>query len=145
MDSADPLTVAFVALSSDGWGKLRRVGAVKVEPIQFRGGMAVLELPEKEKLDRMVETLRHYPKYRISIEGHTGTRGDADVNVQLSQERAESVARYLEVTYTVDPNRMRAVGHGGKKPLRPLAGEDEDAHQKYRLPRVEILFMADPL
>ncbi|MBI1957495.1 MAG: OmpA family protein, partial [Candidatus Niyogibacteria bacterium] len=141
----DPLTASFTALSSDGWGKLRRVGAVKVEPIQFQSGKAMLELPEREKLDRMVETLRHYPKYRILVEGHTGTRGNADENLRLSQERAESVQRYLEVTYSVDANRMRAVGHGGTKPMKKPAGEDDDAYQKYRLPRVEILFLADPL
>ncbi|MBI2039385.1 MAG: OmpA family protein [Candidatus Niyogibacteria bacterium] len=141
----DPLTAPFKALSGDGWGKLRRVGAVKVDPIIFQSGTANLTLEGKEIIDRMVETLEHYPRYRISIEGHTGTRGDPAVNLQLSQERAESVQRYLEVTYSVDANRMRAMGHGGTKPMKKPAGEEDDAYQKYRLPRVEILFMADPL
>jgi outer membrane protein OmpA-like peptidoglycan-associated protein len=55
-----------------------------------------LDVPEKEKLDAMVSRLKHYPTFRILVEGHTSFLGDADANKALSQDRADAVVRYLD-------------------------------------------------
>ena len=91
-----------------------------------------------------METLSHYPNFRVVIKGHTGLRGDPEENQLLSQERAESVARYLGVTYNVDSNRLRIVGLGSKLPLPQLPGESERAYS-YRLPRVELALVAEAI
>ena len=69
-------------------------------------------------------------------------KGSPEENRKLSQERAEAVARYLEVTYNIDHNRLRTVGLGSDKPLPQLADESERAYG-YRLPRVELSLVAD--
>ena len=71
-------------------------------------------------------------------------RGDPEENQLLSQERAESVARYLGVTYNVDPNRLRVVGFGATQPLPQLPGETERAYS-YRLPLVELSLVAEAI
>ena len=92
----------------------------------------------KEIVDSAVDKLKHYPALRVVIEGHTGTRGDPEKNQMLSQGRADAVKQYLVVTYNVDPNRLRAIGFGGGKPLPRRPGESLKGW-RYRLPRVELV------
>lgn len=135
--AADDLTRLFKALTDAQWDKLRSVGSIRVEPIMFQSGLSDLDIPEKEKLDAAVSRLKHYPTFRIVVSGHTSNQGDHDANVALSHDRADAVCRYLQVTYSIDQNRLRSVGYGGDRPLSRQPGESDRAYQ-YRLPRVEL-------
>ncbi len=53
---------------------------------------------------------------KIRIEGHTDSRGEADFNKRLSEDRAESVANYL-LKSGVDAGRLETVGHGEEVPV----------------------------
>ena len=132
-----PLERKFTPLDTEGWAVLKEIGALRTRPIQFQSGTADLSLVGKQELDKIAENLKHYPNFRVIVKGHTGTRGDAEENRILSQDRAEAVARYFEVTYNMDANRIRVLGLGGGQPLPRLPGESERAYG-YRLPRVEI-------
>jgi len=134
----------FAALSDAGWQALKEVGTLKALPVGFQSGTAELSHEGKLELDRAMDTLSHYPNFRVVIKGHTGLRGDPEENQLLSQERAESVARYLGVTYNVDSNRLRVVGLGSTLPLPQLPGESERAYG-YRLPRVELSLVAEAI
>ena len=109
----------------------------------FQSGIADLDVSEKEKLDVMVSRLKHYPTFRILVEGHTSFLGDTDANLALSQERADAVVRYLTITYAIDANRIRSVGYGGTRPLPMQPGETERAYHTYRLPRVEVSLLSE--
>jgi outer membrane protein OmpA-like peptidoglycan-associated protein/ABC-type nitrate/sulfonate/bicarbonate transport system substrate-binding protein len=132
----------FKALTEGQWKALRSVGSIRIEPISFRTGLSSLEVPEKEKLDAMVNRLKHYPTFRILVGGHTSAQGDSEANLALSQERADAVSRYLSVSYNVDQNRIRSVGYGGSKPL-PKESNESDRAYNFRLPRVEISLLAE--
>src|SRR3989344_1031056 len=136
------LEARFTPLDGSGWKGLREVGTLKIQPITFQSGTADLSLDGKTEIDAAVEALRHYPKFRVLIKGHTGMSGDPDVNQKLSQERAESVMRYLTVTFSIDPNRLKAVGIGSDEPLSRTSGESDRAYN-YRLPRVEIYLVSE--
>lgn len=138
----DPLSAAFPPLDADGWERLKEVGTLRVQPIQFRRGTSELTLEGKRDLDRMAAMLRHYPRFRILVKGHSGVRGDPGANRVLSQERADAVSRYLRVTYDVDENRIRSLGFGASQPLPRKPGESDRAYG-YRLPRVEIALLAE--
>lgn len=133
----DSLAAYFVPLDEEGWKALREVGTLKVQPILFPSGSDVLSLEDKKELDRTAETLRGYPLFRVQVEGHTKPGGDQEADQQLSRERAEAVARYFEVTFNMNANRLRPVGFGALKPLPRQSGEADRAYQ-YRLSRVEI-------
>ena len=132
----------FKPLSDVQWNKLQSVGNIKVDPIMFQTGAASLDIEQKEKLDAAMERLGHYPSFRILVSGHTSLNGDAEANKELSQQRAESVARYLTVTYSVDENRIKAIGYGCEKPL-PRQRDESDRTYNYRLPRVQITLLAE--
>ncbi|NVJ58992.1 MAG: OmpA family protein [Gammaproteobacteria bacterium] len=136
--------IQFESLTQNQWANLREIGTLKVRPIVFSSGSDELTLEGKKEIDIAVESLKHYPAYRLKIKGHTSTRGDDKQNMILSQERAESVLRYLMITHDIDENRTQALGYGGTQPLKRDAGESFRAYQ-YRLPRVELVLVAEEI
>jgi outer membrane protein OmpA-like peptidoglycan-associated protein/ABC-type nitrate/sulfonate/bicarbonate transport system substrate-binding protein len=142
--STNSLEKRFEPLDDTAWSRLREVGTLKSFNVSFQSGTSDLGYDGKLELDRMMEILSHYPTFRVLVRGHTGLNGDPEENKRLSADRAEAVARYMNVTYNVDLNRMRVVGLGATQPLARAAGETERAYQ-YRLPRVEISLLADVL
>lgn len=138
------LEKSFESLSDKKWSKLREIGTLKIRPIVFASGTYSLTLDGKAQLDAAAENLKHYPNYRLEIRGHTGLRGDKDKNKTLSADRAEAVKRYINVTYSVDSDRMRSLGFGSERPLSKKNGESSRAYN-YRLPRVELILVAEEL
>lgn len=138
----DSLSAKFQALDEAQWNALKVVGSLRIEPIMFRSGTADLQLDGKGELDRVADKLKHYPTFRVVVKGHAALSGDPAANLQLSQERAESVARYFGVTYSVDPNRIRAIGVGSREPLSRLSDESDGAYE-FRLRRVEIALVSE--
>ncbi len=132
----------FAELTPEGWGRLKQVGTLQSRPITFQSGSSALTYDGQLEIEKSAASLSHYPHFRILIEGHTGKSGDPEMNMQLSQSRAEAVAQYLQVTFNIDPNRMRAVGKGSSTPLPRVAGESERQYG-YRLPRVAMRLMAE--
>ena len=132
----------FKELTDAQWDKLTEIGTLKVRPITFASGTSELSHDGKVELDNAAQHLVHYPNFRVVVRGHTGTRGDAESNRELSQERADAVKRYLMVTHNIDDPRLRAMGYGGERPLRRNADESDRAYQ-YRLPRVELYLAAE--
>jgi outer membrane protein OmpA-like peptidoglycan-associated protein/ABC-type nitrate/sulfonate/bicarbonate transport system substrate-binding protein len=141
-DAVNSLEAAFAPLSADAWGVLQEIGTLRTEPVVFQSGTADLSFQGKLEIDRAVERLKHYPNFRVVIKGHTGTEGAPEANRTLSRERSEAVARYLQVTYNINPNRLLAVGFGGEKPLPQKPGESMRSY-RYRLPRVELVLVRE--
>jgi outer membrane protein OmpA-like peptidoglycan-associated protein len=54
----------------------------------------------------------------VEVQGHTDNRGDHELNMKLSQQRAESVRRWL-VQHGVEPVRLTAKGYGPTRPIAP--------------------------
>ncbi|MFH1153223.1 MAG: phosphate ABC transporter substrate-binding/OmpA family protein [Pseudomonadota bacterium] len=138
----DSLGARFSPLEDGAWKALREVGTLKVDPIVFQQGTDELGLLARQVIDQAVERVRHYPNFRIRIKGHSGTRGDPDENLKLSQNRADAVMRYLVVVHGMDPNRLRSMGMGGTEPLARDADESKRSHD-YRLPRVEMVLVRE--
>ncbi len=141
-EAINSLEAQFAPLNREAWNGLQEVGTLRTEPIVFQSGTAELSFQGKLELDKAVERLGHYPNFRVVIKGHTGIEGNPEANKTLSQERSEAVARYLEVTYNIDPNRMLAVGFGGDRPLPQNPGESARSYY-YRLPRVELVLVRE--
>jgi len=140
--SVKSAAVSFSPLSSSQWAGLREVGTLKIRPVTFQSGTASLDATGKQELDSLVANLAHYPGFRILIRGHTGISGDPEENIVLSKDRAEAVARYLQITHAIDENRMHAIGLGQTDPLTRFPNETTRSY-RYRLPRVEIRLLSE--
>ena len=60
---------------------------------------------------------------RLTVEGHTDARGDADYNMRLSRRRADAVVTYL-MQRGVAANRLQPAGFGEYRPLPEYPAED---------------------
>jgi len=79
--------------------------------------------------------IRAYPSGRATLEGHTDAKGDDAYNQRLSEQRAQSVGRWLAERERIDAAKLTARGWGERK---PVASNDIDAgRQKNR--RVEVV------
>lgn len=73
-------------------------------------------------LDTISAIIRRYGKTQLIIQGHTDDTGTAAYNQQLSEARADAVARYL-IGRGVLPQRIRALGYGEERPIASNATE----------------------
>ncbi|MGK7394329.1 MAG: OmpA family protein [Candidatus Cyclobacteriaceae bacterium M3_2C_046] len=69
--------------------------SVRLNNIFFETGKATLKAESFEELDRVVKFLNDYPAIQVEIGGHTDNVGKAAYNLQLSKQRAQSVAEYI--------------------------------------------------
>jgi outer membrane protein OmpA-like peptidoglycan-associated protein len=84
--------------------------------IYFDSGKASLKPESYEELNKMERMLRENPEYNIEIAGHTDKIGAADYNKKLSQQRANTVIKFL-IDKGIESGRLTAVGYGEEKPL----------------------------
>jgi OmpA-OmpF porin, OOP family len=84
--------------------------------IGFSGDTANLKAQAHSTLDNVVQILREHPRMTLEIAAHTDSRGDDDHNLQLSQQQAESVRKYL-VDRGVEATRLTARGYGETRPI----------------------------
>ncbi|TRY31000.1 OmpA family protein [Aliiglaciecola sp. M165] len=84
-------------------------------------------------LNDVAKVLGRYEKTKLSIEGHTDSVGDAQYNQQLSIQRANSVASYLEGSGVMSA-RLQSIGFGEAQPV--ASNDTNEGRQKNR--RVEL-------
>ncbi len=97
---------------------------VNLEDVLFDRGTAEMLSGSTETLDEVALFLRKNPEIEIEVAGHTDNRGRPDLNLILSQERAEAVKRYL-VEQGIAAGRIQEKGYGGTKPIASNAIEEE--------------------
>ncbi len=65
----------------------------------------------------VIALLQKYPESSVRIEGYTDNRGSSARNLELSQQRAEAVARVVVEQLGIDASRVTAVGMGDANPV----------------------------
>jgi OOP family OmpA-OmpF porin len=77
-----------------------------------------------DNLDEVGNFLAAHPQIAITLEGHTCNMGSERYNTNLSQQRAESVKRYMIQKFNIDPARLTSVGYGFSRPVASNATEE---------------------
>lgn len=87
--------------------------------LQFEKNSAELTSQTKSSLEVLGKALNSndLKSLRFVLEGHADASGPDTHNLNLSQQRAESVKSFLVKTQKVDPSKLQAVGKGEKEPL----------------------------
>ncbi len=86
------------------------------DPVRFVWGTAELRPLAYPLLERYAEFALDCPSHTLSIIGHTDARGDAEYNLELSLERADAVAAFLE-SRGVELERLVTRGAGSLEPI----------------------------
>ena len=109
------------------------------DAILFDPGKATLKNATSKELDHIYSVLKaKYPGRHIEVAGHTDSdpikKSKWADNLELSSQRAMSVARYL-IHQGVAENRIGATGYGSARPL----ASNSTASGKQKNRRVEIV------
>ncbi len=88
----------------------------QLENIYFDFNKATLNDASYTELNHLVATMKTYPQLRFTISGHTDNVGNEAYNLQLSQQRADSVVHYL-IQHGVEPSRLQSQGMGSSRPI----------------------------
>ncbi|MBF0176114.1 MAG: OmpA family protein [Magnetococcales bacterium] len=82
------------------------------------------ELTEKARqyADSIGKMLHMKQDLTITLHGHTDATGSDDINIPLSEKRAESVKIYVVNQYHIAPERIAIVGKGATEPLPDTPG-----------------------
>lgn len=86
--------------------------------IEFEAGKAAIRPAMHSTLDRVALFLVDHPTFRLSISGHTDTKGDANENEKLSQDRAAAIRGYIERKGKIAASRIESFGYGSSRPLK---------------------------
>ncbi|MFN2455735.1 MAG: OmpA family protein [Pyrinomonadaceae bacterium] len=74
--------------------------------VNFRPGSAVLSPQAKAQLDQLATKAFTAKGYVIEVSGYADTTGSTDLNRRLSQQRADSVVRYLAEQHRIPLRRI---------------------------------------
>jgi len=101
--------------------------------VEFDTGKSVIKEKYYDDIKKIADFMQKYSDTNVVIEGHTDNvnrSNNPDLNVKLSQSRANSVRQYLIENFGIDASRVTSVGYG---PDKPIASNDTDeGRQKNR-------------
>ncbi|PND32042.1 cell envelope biogenesis protein OmpA [Achromobacter pulmonis] len=114
---------------------LTESGRVAVYGVYFDTDKAEVKADSKAALDEMGKLLQANPALKVYIVGHTDNQGSLARNMDLSQKRADAVAKALAESYRIPAGRLSARGVAS---LAPVASNDaEEGRARNR--RVELV------
>ena len=130
VEEKDPKYAQVEEISS----KFRKSNKARIGNIYFAVNDYKLPAGGNERLDALLEALKHNPTLKFEISGHTDNQGLASENLTLSHKRAEAVVAHL-VSQGIDSKRLIAKGYGETK---PLASNDDEENGRELNRRIEV-------
>lgn len=136
LDTLDacPETTAHVTVDKTGCGLFDAV----LSDVRFRSGSSWLSPRARSQLDELAETLLAFPESRVQVRAHTDSQGSRNMNLTLSNKRAEVVAQYLK-SRGVHDRQLQAMGMGETQPL--VSNRTPEGRQSNR--RVDVVTLPD--
>jgi OOP family OmpA-OmpF porin len=85
-------------------------------------------------INKLGTFLQENPDSLILIEGHTDNTGNRNLNLALSERRANEIAKTIEAHFSISKERLKVIGYGEQKPID--VNNTPESRQKNR--RVDI-------
>lgn len=129
VDPADACPGSTTGMVVDATGCLVEQ-TVTLKAVQFQTASALLTSDARIALDEVARSLKNQKNLNVEIGGHTDNVGNDGFNLQLSQQRAESVRQHL-IGKGVAAGRLVALGLGETSPVDDNAtAEGRDANRR---------------
>lgn len=103
--------------------------------VLFDTGSSSLAPGAFSRLDQLADTLNRYPDTDVVVKGYTDAEGSEASNLVLSEQRSDSVRRYL-IGKGVSPSRIKSIGFGESMPLvsnATMAGRQQNRRVEIEL------------
>jgi outer membrane protein OmpA-like peptidoglycan-associated protein len=97
-----------------------------------------LKSATRQNLQELADVLQKYDDTEVLVQGHTDSTGEAEYNLELSNNRAKSVYGYL-VSQGVSSSRLVTMGLGETEPI----ADNQTATGRKQNRRVEIAIVAN--
>jgi outer membrane protein OmpA-like peptidoglycan-associated protein len=107
---------------------------INMADVLFDTGKFDLRAIAREKLARLAGIVLAHPGLKLDIEGHTDSTGSDELNQKLSDQRADSVRKYL-IEQGLPETSLIAVGFGKSMPV----ADNSTAAGRQQNRRVEII------
>ncbi len=102
----------------------------------FDSGKSTIKQEAVDNFSKVVAFINTYPNKKVRIEGHTDSSGSNELNLRLSQQRADAVKALL-IKNGIDAKMIEAVGMGEELPI----AENVTKAGKAKNRRVEIIIL----
>lgn len=116
-------------------------GSVLVlDKIFYEYNKATLNQGAIRHLDAILDFMKRYPEMEIDLVSHTDTRGDAGLNMDLTEQRSNYAKTYL-VFKGIEESRINAIGMGETEPrnhCRESADCSDEEHQQNNRLEVKV-------
>ncbi len=103
-------------------------------PLYFDFDSAVVKKEFEAELNKIKEVFDAQPGLKVTVDGHTDSKGSEAYNQLLSERRAHAVIKYLTDKQGIGSEKLKAVGYGEIKP--GFSNDTEAGRAKNR--RVEL-------
>ncbi len=113
-------------------------GQIKIlERVEFEYNSATIRAESHGILNEVLKILKENPKItKVSVEGHTDSKGNDNYNLGLSRRRAAAVQKWL-VTNGIEAKRLTSKGLGEQKPID--SNDTDEGRQNNRRVEFHIL------
>jgi len=118
------------------YDRLLQDGKIIASGIRFDINKATIKPESMGVINEIFTLMKDHQDISFSVEGHTDSDGDNDLNQKLSEERAKAVLEKL-VSMGIERNRLTAKGFGESKPIDANSTEEGKANNR----RVEFVKM----
>jgi len=122
-----PEPVRDDAIASASLDDINRNSPLK--PLFFEYDSSEISTEGQAVLEANAATLRRFPTWTVTIEGHCDERGTAEYNLALGERRAVAARTHL-VSLGIAADRIRTVSYGKEFPFD--AGHGEVSYEKNR-------------
>ena len=119
---------------------IAETGKFVTNNILFETGKATLKPESMAEIQKVADYMLKNPSVRFEVQGHTDNVGKPEMNLKLSQQRADAVKKYLEKK-GVEASRMTAVGYGQEVPIadnKTKAGRQKNRRVEFKISFEEV-------
>ena len=114
---------------------LNSTGHVSIYGIYFDTGQSMIKPESETAISEIAKLLESNSALKLYVVGHTDNVGSFDLNMKLSKDRAEAVAKVLIEKHGIAATRLKSHGVASLAPV--LSNDTEEGKAKNR--RVELV------
>ena len=116
MQKADVLAAQLAACQNRKPEVIKQVEVTNnlssVRFVFFRNGSSTVTGDQVPNVEMIADYMKNHPQSTVVIKGYASKDGNADFNIRLAKNRAESVKNMLVKRFKVSPDRITAEGEG---------------------------------
>jgi len=110
---------------------------IRAHGFNFPSGKSEIESTNFSLVNKVIEAVNQFPDSKVVVSGHTDNIGNDDLNIQLSEARAQKVAKFLNEVGRIETDRINFEGFGKQQPVADNGSKEGRAANR----RVEILIV----